>query len=76
VTLTDASGRPAVGRVVAFDLSMPSMTMAPNDPQVSEVGDGPYEAEAMLSMAGKWQLTVEIATSGQLGKISFIFVAD
>ena len=76
VTLTDASGRPAVGRDVAFDLSMPSMTMAPNHPQVSEVGDGTYEAAAMLSVAGKWQLTVEIATSGQPRKISFTFVAD
>ena len=76
VALGDASGRPAAGRDVAFDLSMPSMTMAPNRPQVSEVGDGTYEATAMLSMAGQWQLTVEVDTPGQPLKISFTFAAD
>ena len=76
VTLTDASGRPAAGRDVVFDLWMPSMTMAPNRPSVSEVGDGTYEATAMLSMAGQWQLTVEIDTPGQPLEISFTFAAD
>lgn len=76
VALSDEGGRPVAGRSVAFDLSMPSMTMAPNRPKVSEMADGVYEATTLLSMAGEWRLTVEIDTPGGQLKIPFTFAAD
>ena len=76
VALTDAAGRPVAGRTVAFDLSMPSMTMAPNRPPVSEVGDGVYEATSMLSMAGDWRLIVEIDAPEHRTELPFAFSAE
>jgi YtkA-like len=76
VALSDESGRPVAGRTVAFDLSMPAMTMAPNRPKVSEMGDGVYEATTLLSMAGDWLLTVEIDSPGRQLKIPLTFAAD
>ena len=76
VALTDAAGRPAAGRTVAFDLSMPSMTMAPNRPAVSEVGEGVYEATSMLSMPGDWRLIVEIDSPDHRAELPFTFSAE
>lgn len=76
VALSDEDGRPVAGRTVSFDLSMPGMTMAPNLPQVSEMGDGVYEATTLLSMAGEWQLTVEVDAPGRPLKLSFPFATD
>lgn len=76
VAVSDAGGRPVAGRTVFFDLSMPGMSMAPNRPQVSEVGDGVYEATTLLSMAGEWRLTVEVDGPGRPLKLSFPFAAD
>ena len=76
VALVDASGRPLAGRAVTFDLSMPSMTMAPNRPSVSAAGDGVYEATTLLSMAGEWRLIVDVGRPGGPMRIPFTFSAD
>jgi hypothetical protein len=76
VALEDAGGRPLAGRAVAFDLSMPSMTMAANRPAVSETAAGVYSATTLLSMAGEWRLTVEVDGSGGPIELSFALTAD
>ena len=76
VALTDAAGRPAAGRSVAFDLSMPAMTMAPNRPPVSEVSIGVYEATSMLFMPGEWRLMVEIDAPDHSTELPFTFSAE
>ncbi len=76
VALADASGRPVKDRTVTFDLSMPSMTMAPNRPSASSTGAGVYEATSILSMAGEWRLTVEIGGQGLPLTIPFTFSAQ
>ena len=76
VALTDAGGRPAAGHHVVFDLSMPSMAMAPNRPEVTEVVAGTYEASTMLPMAGRWLLTVVVDPPGPRLELSFPFVAE
>ena len=76
VALIDAGGRPAAGHHVVFDLSMPSMAMAPNRPEVTEVVAGTYEASAMLPMAGRWLLAVVVDPPGPRLELSFPFVAE
>ena len=76
VALEDAAGRPLAGRSVTFDLSMPSMAMAPNRPTVSEPAAGVYVATTLLSMAGEWRLSVELDGSGGPIELSFTLTAD
>jgi len=76
VTLEDTDGRPQAGRSVAFDLSMPSMTMAPNRPGVTESVPGTYVATALLPMAGEWRLAVEVSRPGRPAELTFTFTAD
>ena len=76
VALTDSGGRPAAGHHVVFDLSMPSMAMAPNRPEVTEAVVGTYEASTMLPMAGQWLLAVVVDPPGPRLELSFPFVAE
>ena len=76
VALIDAAGRPAAGHHVVFDLSMPSMAMAPNRPEVTEAVVGTYEASTMLPMAGQWLLAVVVDPPGPRLELSFPFVAE
>ena len=76
VALTDAGGRAAADHHVVFDLSMPSMAMAPNLPEVTEVVAGTYEASTMLPMAGQWSLAVLVDSPGPQLELSFPFVAE
>ena len=76
VALEDAAGRPLPDRSVTFDLSMPSMAMAPNRPTVSEAATGTYVATTLLPMAGEWRLTVELDGSEGPVELSFTLTAD
>ncbi len=76
VALSDGSGRPVAGRTVTFDLSMPSMTMAPDRPSVRESGKGVYTATTLLPMSGKWRLTVEVDAPERRVTFPFTFRAD
>ena len=76
VALTDSGGRPAAGHHVVFDLSMPSMAMAPNRPEVTEAVVGTYEASTMLPMAGQWLLAVVVDPPGPRLELSFPIVAE
>ena len=76
VALDDAAGRPLADRSVTFDLSMPSMAMAPNRPTVGEPVGGIYVATTLLPMAGEWRLTVEVDGSGGPVELSFALTAD
>lgn len=76
VALEDAAGRPLAGRSVTFDLSMPSMAMAPNRPTVSEPAAGVYVATTQLPMAGEWRLSVELDGSRGPIELSFTLTAD
>jgi hypothetical protein len=75
VTLVDHSGQPLAGRDVTFELSMPSMAMAPNRPRVTATGDGVYAATTLLSMEGRWRLTVSVGGPGRPVTIPITFSA-
>lgn len=61
LSLTGASGKPAAGRKVSFDLTMPAMAMPPNKPAAKEIRSGVYQAKAVFTMAGEWLVTPKIS---------------
>jgi hypothetical protein len=71
LTLRDGAGRPIVGASVAMDLTMPAMAMPPNHPEVAEVGDGVYRARAVFTMAGDWEIDVDVAYAAQAERFAF-----
>jgi hypothetical protein len=65
LTLRDADQQPVSGAAVALDLTMPAMEMPVNRPQATEVESGVYRADAIFTMAGEWQILVEVSYQGQ-----------
>jgi hypothetical protein len=65
LTLRDAAQQPVSGAVVVFDLTMPGMEMPANRPRATEAESGVYRADAIFTMAGEWQIGVEVSYQGQ-----------
>lgn len=63
--LRDLDQRPVSGALVGFDLTMPAMEMPVNRPQATEEESGIYRATAIFTMAGEWQIRVEVSYQGQ-----------
>jgi nitrogen fixation protein FixH len=73
LSLTDANGKVIEGAQVAYDLTMPGMTMPPNQPQVTAQGEGEFLADAILTMSGDWRAEVTVAYDGKTTTFSFDF---
>lgn len=72
LTLCDGDGRPIRGAAVLFDLTMPDCQEMPaNRPQATEAQEGVYRAPALFTMAGYWQVRVEVAAAGE--RKEFVF---
>ena len=70
ITLNDSAQLPIEGAKVTMDLSMPSMQMPTNKPEVIDEGQGIYTVDAMFTMAGEWQILIEVS---EVGKEVFSF---
>jgi len=70
-TVTDRDGAPVTGASVVFDLSMPGMYHGENRPAATEKMPGIYEAEAVLTMGGRWLIVVEVRGKGLFVKDKF-----
>lgn len=58
LSLKDKSGQPVAGARVTCELTMPSMPMPENRPQVTERSDGDYRGELIFTCAqGAWRMT-------------------
>jgi len=73
LTLLDVNNQPVSGATVRFDLTMPGMQMPINCPEATDEGDGIYRASAIFTMAGEWQIQVEVAAQAE-GNEAFTFV--
>jgi nitrogen fixation protein FixH len=71
LTLEDADGQPLTAVDVAFDLTMPAMSMPINRPTATESEDGVYEAEAIFTMAGAWRIQVDVSHGGTNATFAF-----
>ena len=71
--LTDASGKAIEGAQVAYDFTMPGMTMPPNQPQATDKRGGVYQADTAFSMSGDWRAEATIAYNGKTVPFTFDF---
>ena len=71
ITLTDASGKPVDGAIVALDLLMPAMPMGQNKPLADPLGGGRYRVRAAYSMLGDWKTTVRATINGKTYEAAF-----
>jgi hypothetical protein len=71
LTLQDQSNQPISGATVGFDLTMPAMEMPPNHPQAVEQGQGVYLAETTFTMAGEWQIRVDVSYANTSEQFTF-----
>jgi hypothetical protein len=65
VTLIDSAGKPVDGAQVWLALVMPTMQMSPNEPDAVPAGGGRYQAKALFTMSGTWNLEVHATIQGQ-----------
>ena len=72
LALQDANGQPVHAAAVHYDLTMPGMTMPPNQLDASEQADGVYTASAIFTMAGDWRCTVAVTLSDDTA-VAFAF---
>ena len=73
LTLLDVNNQPVSGATVRLDLTMPGMQMPTNCPEATDEGNGIYRASAIFTMAGEWQIQVEVAAQAE-GNEAFTFV--
>jgi hypothetical protein len=73
LALTDISGQVIEGAQVTYDLTMPGMTMPPNQPQASEKGNGFYKANTTFTMAGDWRAEIAVDYGGETITFTFNF---
>ena len=71
--LTDASRKAIEGAQVAYDLTMPGMTMPPNQPQATDKGGGVYQVNTAFSMSGDWRAKATITYNGETIPFTFDF---
>ena len=71
--LTDASGKAIEGAQVAYDFTMPGMTMPPNQPQATDKGGGIYQADTTFSMSGNWRVETVVTYNGITTPFTFDF---
>jgi hypothetical protein len=62
--LTDASGKAIEAAQVAYDLTMPGMTMPPNQPQATDKGGGVYQTDTTFTMSGDWRVEAAVTYNG------------
>ena len=71
LTLKNTAGQPLMADEVAFDLTMPAMTMPLNRPTATETKDGVYQAETVFTMAGAWHIQVDVRRGGTSTTFTF-----
>jgi metal-sulfur cluster biosynthetic enzyme len=67
-------GQPVVGATVVLTLTMPGCPMAPSYPELKDKGDGLYQVQTVLTMAGAWRADARVALpGGQDTQFTFFF---
>lgn len=75
VKLGDATNKPVTGADVKANLKMQTMDMGKNIVKLADKGDGTYEGKGQFSMAGPWNVIVEVANEGKTSAKTFPIVA-
>jgi len=65
VTLTDLNGKIIDDATISLNLTMPSMWMPPNQPDMQFESNGKYHTTAPFTMRGAWRIEVVITRGGE-----------
>jgi YtkA-like protein len=78
LTVTDTSGKPVTGALVAGELVMPVMDMGRNTFAMRETDAGVYRGTGTTAMSGEWEVQFTITAAGLTGKHGYhvVFEAD
>jgi hypothetical protein len=71
VKLTDLSGKTIDDASISLNLTMPSMWMPPNQPDMKFVPDGKYQTTAPFTMRGAWRIEVVITRGSETQSVFF-----
>jgi|GEM_PF-893188 len=71
VTLTDVNGQAIDDASISLNLTMPSMWMPPNQPDMQFVSGGKYHAAAPFTMRGEWRIEVVITRGAEKQSVFF-----
>ena len=71
VKLTDLSGKTIDDASISLNLTMPSMWMPPNQPDMQFVSDGNYQTTAPFTMRGAWRIEVVITRGSEKQSVFF-----
>ena len=76
LSLTGSSGEAIEGAQVSYELTMPGMTMPPNNPQTLEDEQGVYLADGVFTMAGEWRAQAIVVYGGETTTFTFDFSVE
>lgn len=76
VEVKDAANRPVSGATVTLKADMIGHSMGDLSGQATDQGNGRYATTANLSMAGAWQVDVEVKTAGGIARREFRIEVD
>jgi hypothetical protein len=71
VTITDVNGKAINDASISLNLTMPSMWMPPNQPDMQFVSDGKYHTTAPFTMRGGWRIEVIIKRGSEKQSVFF-----
>jgi hypothetical protein len=71
VALTDLNGKAIDDAIISLNLTMPSMWMPPNQPDMQFVSGGKYNTTAPFTMRGAWRIEVVITRDGNTQSVFF-----
>jgi hypothetical protein len=69
--LTDFNGKTIDDASINLNLTMPSMWMPPNQPDMQFVSNGKYHTTAPFTMRGAWRIEVVIIRDGKKQSVFF-----
>lgn len=71
ITITDPDGKPVTGADVNIALTMKTMDMGEEKVKLADKGNGQYEGQGKVTMAGDWNAAVSAKKGGQTAVQSF-----
>ena len=75
LSLTD-SGQPVQGAVIEMTLTMPGCAMAPSFLEATEIGEGKYQVQTVLTMSGDWKVDATVSIQGKNENLTFFFATN
>ena len=76
LTLRDENNQPITGARVQLDLSKLDISMPPYFLQANDGGNGIYQVQGSFSLAGNWQIRVDVFVGGRHRQFTYFLDVD